>query len=390
MRLLVIGNVGFDRMAPHLQARGIETVLVSISGETNHAHLAERFLIYESDEYAPLVDLAVKARVEAVISISGPDPMNLRDAHVKETLERDHSIPVLANPVKAAEIAVDKAETKKWLRRNGFPTGDGCVVESEREALDAAESLGYPLVLKRLTDSGGLGLIVIRDRDALKRATRPIGPMLLEEYLTGPEFSVEVLNYADKAVALPPVYKGVTEPHGLHPMERVKLAPAPIDPVDQAYIRRLAKHIVTDLGLQPTADVDIVWTETGPKVLEINPRFGGVTALSMAASGICVYEALVDMITGRWEIERPRAGRALAADIPIRAGVSVPTLSSMLEHDGVFRIKMQKLRRTDGRIALRAKTPSDLLKLVKMIVGASASDFCSYDELSELLALSAC
>lgn len=387
MKIMVIGNIGFDLMAPYLRHKRISSVLVSIAGGDFHTRLADKaYSLHACDDWRPLVEIALHENVDAVISIAGPDHVNLRDARVKEVLERDFGLPVLANPLPAVTVAADKLKTKTWLRERDFPVTPGAPAFSASEAKDIAGEFGYPVVLKLLDHSGGVGMKVAESARQISPGFFADNvPILVEKYIEGPEFSVEVLNYSGRSLPLLPVYKGATSRDGLHPMERVKLAPAPLNPVDIARLRRLARRIVTELDLQPTADVDIVWGADGPQVMEINPRFGGVTALSMAASGVPVYWALVDMVLGDWDPGRYRFDRAVAADLPISADITGSTVAELLDTEGIFRVKLQKLKKTAGRVALRADDSRQLLRSARQAASLCGRDYDCYQELKELL-----
>ncbi len=384
MKVLVIGNIGFDLMAPYLYSEGIETVLVVTTVEPLNAEYADTAYYYESDtEHLPLVELALEEHVDAVISISGPDVANLRDGNVKETLEKEYGIPVLANPLEAVRIASNKEKTKEFLLQHGFPATLGRVAESRFEAFEVAKELGYPLVLKLIDHSGGTGMTIVHDRFELIKAMGGTERILIEKYTDGPEFSIEVLNYNGKTLPLLPVFKGYTNHQCIHPMERVKLAPAPLPEVDIAKLRSLARDVIHALNVQPTGDVDIVWSEDGPRILEVNPRFGGVTALSMAASGIISYHALVDMLLGRWNEKEYHFDRHFAADMPVFSDIEIDRVKEILDVDGVFRVKIQKLKQTSGRIALKAKTMHELLGAAKQVATICDCSDC-FTELERL------
>lgn len=384
MKVLIIGNIGFDLMAPYLQKEGIETVLVMTTSEPLNIDYADKAYYFDSDtDHDPLVKLAVDEKVDSVISIAGPDVANLRDGHVKHVLETKYGIPVLANPLEAVDIAANKEKTKAFLKAHGFPATEGKVVGSISEALELAKKYGYPLIVKLIDHSGGTGMRLATDRLELIKSFSDSNRLLIEKYTSGPEFSIEVLNYDGKTLPLLPVFKGYTNHQCLHPMERVKLAPAPLSEVDVAKLRSLARDVIRTLDVQPTGDVDIVWSEDGPRILEINPRFGGVTALSMAASGIVSYHALVDMLLGRWKSTQYRFNRHLAADMPVSSEIEIESVKRLLRVEGIFRVKIQKLSRTTGRIALKAKTKQDLLASAKHVADICGCPDC-YSELSEL------
>ncbi|MBE0447930.1 MAG: ATP-grasp domain-containing protein [Actinobacteria bacterium] len=368
MKILVIGNIGFDLMAPYLRSEGIETSLVITTPEPLNAEYADNAYFFDSDtDFWPLIELALDEKVDAVISISGPDVANLRDGYVRDTLEKQFGIPVLANPLEAVQIAANKERTKEFLKKHGFPVTEGKIITSKAEAFEVADEYGYPLVLKLVDHSGGTGMKVARNRFELIKSLAVADRLLVEKYADGPEFSVEVLNYGGRTLPLLPVFKGYTNYQCLHPMERVKIAPAPISEIDTAKLRSLARDVIRTLNVQPTGDIDIVWSNGGPKILEINPRFGGVTALSMAASGITSYHALVDMLLGRWNSRDYRFNRHYAADIPIFSDIEIENAKNLLNLDGVFRVKIQKLSQTTGRVALKAKTIQELLDTARQV-----------------------
>lgn len=389
MKVMVIGNVGFDLMAPYLQQENIETVLIVTTPQPLNLEHADKAYFFDSDtDYQSLVKIALHEKIDAAISISGPDIANLRDGYVKEILETEYGIPVLANPLKAVQIAANKEKTKEFLKRHGFPATEGKIISSRFEAFEVAREYGYPLVLKLIDHSGGTGLQIVTNRLELIKGLGNLdkteaGKLLIEKYTPGPEFSVEVLNYEGKTLPLLPVFKGYTNYKGIHPMERVKLAPAPLSETDLAHLRSLARDVIRTLDVQPTGDVDIVWSSNGPRILEINPRFGGVTALSMAASGVISYHALVDMLLGRWNSTQHLFDRHFAADMPFFSDIETTRARRLLGIDGVFRVKIQKLSRTSGRIALKSKTRQGLIDIAKQIADICDCADC-FKELEEL------
>ena len=105
----------------------------------------------------------------------------------------------------AVDIACDKHLTKKLLADIGISVPEGVLVTSLEEAVEEAESMGYPVVVKPLDFSHGRGISLdIKDRDHLAKAvaeaqgyTRQI---IVERYITGRDYRVLVVN--DEVVAV--------------------------------------------------------------------------------------------------------------------------------------------------------------------------------------------
>lgn len=104
----------------------------------------------------------------------------------------------------AVEIAQDKAETKRVLGAIGLPVPRGEVVRTLAEAREAAEQVGYPLILKPLDANQGLGISArLDDEEALRAAWARVSSLgrsiMIEQFVTGRDHRVLVV--AGKVVA---------------------------------------------------------------------------------------------------------------------------------------------------------------------------------------------
>ncbi len=106
----------------------------------------------------------------------------------------------------AVEIAQDKELTNKLLYDAGLPVPKSELVYDEDEAVEAAEKIGYPVVLKPYNLSHGRGVAIdLRDeaavRDAHKKAAELCDTMLVETFLPGRDHRVLVINNQIVAVS---------------------------------------------------------------------------------------------------------------------------------------------------------------------------------------------
>lgn len=105
------------------------------------------------------------------------------------------------------EIAADKERTKEILASNGIPVPQGKAVTELTEAIELAETLGYPVVLKPLAGNHGRGVTVnIRNQEALVKAFEKVSQqstyVIVEQYLQGYDFRLMVINHQFQAASL--------------------------------------------------------------------------------------------------------------------------------------------------------------------------------------------
>jgi cyanophycin synthetase len=125
----------------------------------------------------------------------------------------------------AVEIASDKQLTNQLLHDAGLPVPRQRLVETEEEAVAAAEALGYPVVTKPLDLSHGRGASLnLHDetavRDGFRRAEDVGGtPLIVEIYLTGHDYRVLVVN--DRVIAVAQRVPGHVVGDGTHTIKEL-------------------------------------------------------------------------------------------------------------------------------------------------------------------------
>jgi acetyl-CoA carboxylase, biotin carboxylase subunit len=83
----------------------------------------------------------------------------------------DHGLTFIGPKSQVIALMGDKASAKRFVREAGVATTPGSgVLASVEEAYDAAESIGYPLLLKATAGGGGRGMRVVQDASELQRA----------------------------------------------------------------------------------------------------------------------------------------------------------------------------------------------------------------------------
>jgi biotin carboxylase len=255
----------------------------------------------------------------------------------------------------AVERCRDKAVAREWLAARGVPVPDFAVCHDAVEAKAAASALAAPVVVKPVFGSGSEGVRACRHPVAAADWARRLladarrGRVLVEREISGPEYSVEIL---DGEVI------GVTAKHlGARPyfVETGHDFPAPAPTGVTERLAAVARDAVRATGLLiGPAHVELRVAGTGlPYVIEINPRLAGglIPRLVRHATGRDLVGEVVAGLAGR--PARPVRGFERHASIrflvPPRSGVvhGVSGVDRARAHPGVVEVEC----------AVRAGTP---------------------------------
>jgi len=203
----------------------------------------------------------------------------------------------------------DKYHQRIRLFESGMETPGFHRATSIAEAADALHNSSLPLVIKPVHGSGSVGVRLCRTESefyehagmVLARNTNERGisipqEILIEEYLPGPEYSVEAFNQT---------VIGITRKH-ISPepyfVETGHDFPADISVRDQKAIERATIKGLSALGLNygPT-HTELRLTEAGPVIIEVNPRLAGgfIPELIRLALGIDMISATLKLYSGR-------------------------------------------------------------------------------------------
>lgn len=222
----------------------------------------------------------------------------------------------------AVRACRDKAEQRRALTGAGVGSADFAAVSEVVGALAAARGIGLPVVVKPVQGSGSLGVRLCTDLDEVaehagtllaatvnERGITAPGRILVEEYLTGPEFSVEV--FGTEAVVTVAKHVGPLPAF----VETGHDVPAALTGEQEIALRETAVRAVRALGLGwGAAHVELRLTGTRTaQVIEVNPRLvsGMIPELVRRACGIDLVRAQVLAALGAApELERTGHARA--------------------------------------------------------------------------------
>lgn len=255
--------------------------------------------------------------VEAMIQVAKDSTESFAGAFTYEET-RVESAAALAtalglrtSPVEAVRACRDKFAGRERMKAAGVPQAESIAVADFAEAQQAAERIGYPVVVKPRALSASNGVMLAPDAESLAAAYQDAGSIwfdevpgyerqiLVEEYLDGPEISVEAVCRDGVVTALFVARKRLGYAPGFEEVGHLVEAADPL--LTDPGLLKVLQDSHTALGLTDTVThTELRLTSTGPRIVEINGRVGGdrIPYLGGLATGVEIGLVLADLAAG--------------------------------------------------------------------------------------------
>lgn len=212
--------------------------------------------------------------------------------------------------IDTATLVADKLLMKKRLQQMGIPIPKFSAVSSLASLNNIAKKWGYPFVIKPVDSRGARGVQLIESSTQLESAfilafkESPTQRVMVEEYLSGPQISTETLiengicstlGFADRNYE----WLDRTKPFII---ENGGDSPSNLSLKQQKQIISTVESAALALGItQGVAKGDMVFTQDGPKVIEIAGRLSGgyfSTTQIPLATGVNFVEQAIKLALG--------------------------------------------------------------------------------------------
>lgn len=278
-RILILG-AGIMQQ-PAITAAKRMGLHVIVADGNPHAHaraLADQFEHVDLRDADGMVAMAQRHQrgggLDAVFT-AGTD-FSATVAHVAEAL----GLP--GTSLESARNATDKDRMRAVLQSAGVPVPRFHSVSStDQDAIAAAETaVGYPAVVKPVDNMGARGVVRVNSRQALTGAVgRALsqsrgGRAIVEQYVTGPEFSIDALvaddevhitGFADRHITFEPFF-----------IEVGHTIPTALPESDQFRVLLAFRTAVLALGIRNgAAKGDVKLSPDGPVIGEVAARLSG-------------------------------------------------------------------------------------------------------------------
>ncbi len=222
-------------------------------------------------------------------------------------LER-HGVELIGANREAIAKAEDRLQFREAMARIGLESPKSALVGSQKEARDALDRIGLPVIIRPSYTLGGTGGGVAYNRsefrDIVGRGLRasPVGQVLIEESVLGwKEFEMEVVrDRADNCIIVCSIEN--LDPMGIHTGDSITIAPA-LTLTDKEYqmMRNASIAVLREIGVD-TGGSNVQFAvdpATGRQVIiEMNPRVSRSSALASKATGFPIAKVAARLAVG--------------------------------------------------------------------------------------------
>jgi biotin carboxylase len=336
---------------------GLDVVYVQYPyryGSDHWPHVEQALLLdyADIDQLLPLVRTLHEASpFQAVLTLS--------DFGLLPAAQLNEAFGLGGETVETVELLLDKSRMRTHLAAKGIGPVASAVGRSTEDVREFVQAHGLPIIVKPTREGGSLAVFHVRDQaDADTVADRYLAladeewnpgdlsfadtfdQFLMEEFLDGPEVSVETLSFGGRHVVVAVTDKEL----GGTAFAEVGMSTPSRQPAETL---REATQLVTDLldavGLRNgPAHTEVKLTSRGPRIVESHNRIGGggvnemaetVYGVDMERYALCAGLGVLEPLTASPE---PRGGAAHAAITPEPGRVVEVTGEDVVRADPAF------------------------------------------------------
>ena len=292
-----------------LREEGLEVVLVNSNPATimTDNTMADKIYI-EPLTLETVKRIIKKEKPDSLLStLGGQTGLTLSMQLAKEGFLEENGVTLLgANPE-----TIDKAEDRQMFKDTMESIGQPCipskVVNTVEGAVDFANEIGYPLIIRPAFTLGGSGGGIVENEEELREITEnglrlsPITQVLVEKCVSGwKEIEFEVIRDS-KGNVITVCSMENFDPVGVHTGDSIVIAPA-VTLADQEYqmLRSAALDIINVLKVEGGCNVQFALNPDSFEyaVIEVNPRVSRSSALASKATGYPIAKVATKIAIG--------------------------------------------------------------------------------------------
>ena len=312
-KILVLGGgpnrigqgIEFDYCCVHaaiaMREDGYETIMVNCNPETvsTDYDTSDR-LYFEPVTLEDVLEIVELEKPKGVIvQFGGQTPLKLaRDLEAA-------GVPIIGTSPDAIDRAEDRERFQKMIQKLKLKQPHNTTVRSTDEAVAAAQTIGYPLVVRPSYVLGGRAMeIVYREEDLLRYMRDAVqasddAPVLLDSFLSAAiEIDVDAVCDGEQVV-IGAIMQHI-EQAGVHSGDSAcSLPPYSLDPEVQDAMREQIRQMAIELGVRGLMNVQLAWQDDEIYVIEVNPRASRTVPFVSKCIGVSLAQIAARCMVGQ-------------------------------------------------------------------------------------------
>ena len=277
-----------------LREEGVEVVLINSNPATimTDADIADK--VYIEPLTVPVVKkLIMEEKPDSILpTLGGQNALNIAMALADEGFLEEHNVRTIGTNTDTIKLAEDRLEFKNLMERINEPCAASIVVNHVNDALEFAEKIGYPVVVRPAYTLGGTGGGIANNEKELHdicsnglRLSR-VSQCLIERCIAGwKEIEYEVMrDSVGNCITVCNMEN--LDPVGVHTGDSIVVAPSQtLSDKEYQMLRSSALNIITALNIEGGCNVQYALNPNSFEycVIEVNPRVSRSSALASKA-----------------------------------------------------------------------------------------------------------
>ncbi|HIU33719.1 MAG TPA: carbamoyl-phosphate synthase large subunit [Candidatus Pullichristensenella excrementigallinarum] len=310
--ILVLGSgpirigqgIEFDYSSVHcvktLRNLGYEVAIVNNNPETvsTDYDTADRLYFEPLTEEDVLSVIRVENPVGVVVAFGGQTAVKLAKG-----LDR-HGIKILGTSAEGIDLAEDRERFDAMLETLGIRRPAGMGVLTEEDAVQAAERLGYPVLVRPSYVIGGQNMTIAYTEAEVRRYMATIlsggieNPVLVDKYMPGTELEVDVISDGED-VLIPGIMEHI-ERAGVHSGDSIAVYP-PYNLTDgmRAQLVQCSQKLALALGTKGLVNIQYLIYRGELYVIEVNPRASRTIPYISKVTGVPMVDLASRVMLGQ-------------------------------------------------------------------------------------------
>lgn len=296
-------GIEFDYSSVHcvwtLKELGYDVVIVNNNPETvsTDYDTADRLYFEPLCEEDVMNIIEVEKPVGVVVAFGGQTAIKLT-----KFLD-DNGIKILGTSQEGIDTAEDREKFDALLEKFGFLRPKGCGVMTLEEALEAANRLTYPVLLRPSYVIGGQNMMIVHNDVEVERYMKKIlstgieNPVLVDKYMSGTEIEVDVISDG-KDVLIPGIMQHI-ERAGVHSGDSIAVYP-PYSLTDKMTetVVDCSEKLALALGTKGLVNIQYLIYENQLYIIEVNPRASRTIPYISKVTNVPMVDLATKVMTG--------------------------------------------------------------------------------------------